>query len=125
MTEWTQGRINAFITATLRRGFGRFPSKWEVKKKAYLGRKVNPKTGRLAGVYECASCKGEFLSTDIEVDHKIPVINPDTGFTTWDEFINRLFCKASNLQVLCKTCHRAKSGKETVIRTAARRKRKE
>lgn len=80
-------------------------------------KKINPKTGREAQFYKCACCTEEFTLKEIEVDHIEPVI-PETGFNTWDEFIERLFCPAENLQVLCKTCHKKKSKEENNKRKA-------
>jgi 5-methylcytosine-specific restriction endonuclease McrA len=49
----------------------------------------------------------------IEVDHIVPCVNPRTGFTTWDEYINSRFVEdVSNLQGLCRDCHRNKTNKE-------------
>lgn len=61
------------------------------------------------------------------VDHKEPVV-PINGFKTgiwnWDEFIERLYCDISMLQVLCKECHDAKSSTEKDERKVVRKSRK-
>ena len=49
----------------------------------------------------------------------------DTGFTTFDDYIERLFCEVDNLDVLCYDCHREKTDKETEERANARRERKQ
>ena len=108
---WTEGRYRSFITSTLRGGMRRWPPKWEALKDAALGRKTNKKTGKLAMHYKCAGCAGEFTSTNIEVDHIEPVVAA-TGFESWDVYIDRLFCEKSNLQVLCKECHKTKTKEE-------------
>jgi 5-methylcytosine-specific restriction endonuclease McrA len=59
----------------------------------------------LAEFHECASCKSLFVSKDVEVNHKVPVV-PVTGFDSWDGVIERLFCEADGLEVVCKTCHK-------------------
>jgi 5-methylcytosine-specific restriction endonuclease McrA len=46
------------------------------------------------------------------VDHIKPVVDPIKGFQSWDIFIDRLFCEASNLQAICKPCHLLKTNKE-------------
>ena len=38
------------------------------------------------------------------VDHIDPVV-PNIGFTSYDDYINRLFCEMNNLRLLCKKCH--------------------
>lgn len=109
--EWTEGRYRSFITSTLRGGMRRWPPKWKALKDAALGRKVNKKTGKLAMHYKCAACAEEFTSTNIEVDH-IESVVASTGFVSWDVYIDRLFCEKSNLQVLCKPCHKIKTKEE-------------
>lgn len=50
------------------------------------------------------------------MDHIKPVVDPKKGFTTWDDFINRLYCEESNLQAICKGCHSAKTRQEKECR---------
>lgn len=95
----------------MRAGAKRWPAKWEALADAFIGRKVS-KTGRLAKHYKCAHCQGEFTSTNIEVDHINPVVDPKIGFVDWNTYITRLFCEKSNYQALCKTCHKIKSAQE-------------
>ena len=54
----------------------------------------------------------EVRAKEIEVDHIEPVVDPDVGFTTWDDFIERLFVEEDKLQVLCKDCHKKKTAEE-------------
>jgi 5-methylcytosine-specific restriction endonuclease McrA len=117
---WTEGRYRSFITSTLRGGMRRWPPKWEALKDAALGRKVNKKSGKLAMHYKCAACAGEFTSTNVEVDHKEPVV-ASTGFVSWDVYIDRLFCEKENLQVLCKPCHKAKTKEENGTKSVPKR----
>ena len=112
MTGWTEGRIRSFITSTLRAGSRRWPPKYTTLNNAKTEKKVNEKTGRVAQHYKCKKCKNEFTSKDVEVDHIKPVIDPKKGFVSWDDYIARLFCDETNLQVLCKTCHKIKTDKE-------------
>ncbi len=110
--EWTEGRYRSFITSTLRGGMRRWPPKWKALKEAELGRKTNKKSGKLAMHYRCACCKDEYTAKDVQVDHMEPVVNPTTGFVSWDVYIDRMFCEKSNLQVLCTTCHKVKTKEE-------------
>lgn len=114
--KWTQGRFNSFVTSTLRAGARRWPPKYETLAAAKTEKKINAATGRLAQHYKCAKCKQEFTQKDVEVDHKKPVVDPKVGFTTWDDFIDRLFCEKPQLQVLCKPCHKTKTAKEKKVR---------
>lgn len=56
----------------------------------------------------------------MQVDHIKPVVDPKKGFTTWDEFIDRLFCERKNLQAICLECHKVKTAEEKEIRNASR-----
>lgn len=118
--KWTEGRFKAFITSTLRSGTRRWPPKHAVLASAKTERKINPATGRLAQMYECKACKAEFSSRDIQVDHIEAVTSPTEGFTSWDVFIDRLYCEQENLQVLCVKCHKKKTMKETTQRALNR-----
>jgi len=61
------------------------------------------------GKYQCAECKELFGPKEVILDHIEPVVDPKTGFTTWDDFINRLFCPVEGFQVLCHTCSDSKT----------------
>jgi len=65
--------------------------------------------------YQCNSCKKWFAEKNINVDHTIPV-----GALNCAEdlpgFVNRLFCEVDNLQILCSTCHDAKTKQENESR---------
>ena len=66
--------------------------------------------------YSCAECKHHFIAAEVQVDHINPVVDPKKGFVNWDDFINRMFCEQSNLQVLCKPCHKIKTDQEKLER---------
>jgi len=68
----------------------------------------------MAKHYRCAGCGGEFIGAKMQADHIEPVV-PLTGFTTWDEVIERLFCEKDNFQALCKECHALKTKEERAI----------
>ena len=114
--NWTFSRFNSFIISTLRAGARRWQPKYETLNAAKTEKKINPKTGRLAQHFKCSKCNNEFTAKDMQVDHIIPAVDPSVGFTTWDEFIHRLFCEAENLQALCVGCHKEKSSVERKIR---------
>jgi 5-methylcytosine-specific restriction endonuclease McrA len=54
----------------------------------------------------------------IQLDHIDPVV-PIEGFSTWDEYIERLFCEEDNFRALCEGCHGKKSRKENKQRKKA------
>lgn len=79
------------------------------------------------GWYICAECKEEVPATlppkpgnkkrikNILADHIDPVV-PVTGFTTWDEVIERMFCERGGFQALCHACHQEKCQEEKELR---------
>lgn len=109
---WTEGRYRSFITSTIRGGFRRWPVKFAVLKNAFVGKKINPESGKLASFYKCACCRKTYTAKNVQVDHIAPIINPKVGFISWDSFIENLFCEEDNLQVLCIKCHKLKSAVE-------------
>lgn len=122
MSNWTEGRLKSFITSTLRGAFRKFPPKYETLKEAYVGIRHNGKTKRDGKHYRCAGCSGEFPTSEVNVDHIIPVVDPKYGFQGWDVFISRLFCSKDNLQVLCSNCHDLKTKEERATKTSANKK---
>lgn len=112
---WTPAKFKGWIISLLRKGTLRYPPRNEVLKEAKTEKRVNIKSGRLAQHYRCAGCQGEFPMSMMAVDHINPVVGVE-GFTTWDDYINRMFCAKENLQCLCKDCHDAKTAVEKLAR---------
>lgn len=108
---WSEAKFKSWVVSLLRRGSLRFPNRNEVLKEAKTEKKINQKTGRMAQHYLCSGCQGEFAMSSVCVDHITPIVGAE-GFTTWDEYIDRMFCPKENLQVLCESCHLVKSNKE-------------
>jgi 5-methylcytosine-specific restriction endonuclease McrA len=112
--EWTEARYKSFIKSLLRQGTRKWGPITTTKKDARVSR----------GVYECAGCgehvpptvkAGNKRAQNVFVDHIDPIINPETGFISWDETIERMFCEQDNLQLLCKDCHDVKTQKEREV----------
>jgi hypothetical protein len=114
--EWTEARWHAFIVSILRGGTQRYPPKYETLSEAKTEKKINPKTGRIAQHYVCAACGADFPAKEVQVDHILPVVDPQQGFTTWDSYISRLFCGKENFQVLCRADHELKTKQEKTQR---------
>jgi hypothetical protein len=108
----TNSKLKSWLISGLRRMTMRYPPRNEALRAAKTEKKINVSSGRLAQHYRCAGCGGEFTAKNICIDHVIPIIPPGVGFTTWDEYIARMFCPVENLQALCKTCHDVKSIEE-------------
>lgn len=64
--------------------------------------------------YKCAHCKKAYGRTEIQVDHKEPVIPVGISplHMTLKQVYERCWVELSKLQVLCKLCHQAKSKQE-------------
>ena len=119
--EWTVARYTAFVKGGLRSASQRWPPKYKVLSRAFVGSRINPKSGRLAKHYQCSNCKDAFPAKDVEVNHIIPVI-PVAGFDSWDGVIERLFCEQEGLEVLCKPCHKEITKQENAERKEQRTK---
>jgi len=111
------------IKGALRRLMARSPIVREVREKAVHPTKKGPRGGKQ---YKCSVCKKAFAGNKIQVDHKVPVIplNKNIGDLSYDELVKRIFCKKSNLQVLCLDCHKEKSKEERAKRKLFKDKRK-
>jgi 5-methylcytosine-specific restriction endonuclease McrA len=110
--QWTQGKINSVVKGALRSSSRFYPPKLDALDEASAGVHLNRFTGRMAKHRKCAICGEIFPDKMIQVDHTIPVIDPLTGFTSWDDVVARLFCSKENFKVLCKPCHKIKTGLE-------------
>ena len=100
--------MRGFLTSALRSAMRRWPPKWGALANAFVGSKINKKSGRKAKHYKCAKCLKEFVAKGVQVDHVVPI----GKCATWDEYIARLFCEQDNLQVLCIKDHKIKTKKD-------------
>lgn len=111
MSDELPTKLKSYIIAHLRRIGYRAIHRKPAFARAYKGR----------AEWECELCKKMYTTQkDLHGDHISPVINPETGFTTWDEFINKLFL--GEMQAICKECHYKKSENENAIRREKRKK---
>lgn len=102
------------ILSTIRRAWARYPERYVALNRAKLS----------YGVYRCEKCLEPKRRKAIQVDHIEPVVEPTAGLVDIETYIKRLFCKSTGLQILCKPCHKLKSGAENVIRIGMRRTKK-
>lgn len=121
--RWTEAAWKSFIKNQLRGATRKWAPIGDCLKAARVSR----------GLYLCSCCKkhvptsvkvGARRSKNVMVDHIEPIV-PVTGWVSWDSCIERMFCEADNLQLMCKACHDKKSKKEAAERAAHRRKAKE
>lgn len=113
--EWTEARYRSFIKGGLRSVSIRWPPRYKVLNAAKLGKRINPASGRLAEHYQCAKCQSAFPGKEVEVNHIQSVI-PSTGFISWDDTIERMFCEQPGLEVVCKPCHKNITAQENTER---------
>jgi hypothetical protein len=119
--------LKAFIIRELRRAFRRSPLYSQTKNRFKADFFETTKTGKKVRRvhYKCAHCGGFFLdrtgNREIAVDHIEPVIDTKLGWVGYESFVNRLFCSADNLQILCNykgekngkiSCHAIKTLQE-------------
>jgi len=105
--QWSEARFKSFIKSLLRKGTMKWGPVHTTKKAGWVER----------GKYLCAECKQVVpLKKDgkknVFVDHVNPVVSPEEGFVSWDRYIERMFCEAEGLQVLCGDCHSRKTKEE-------------
>lgn len=98
--------LNTFVKGLLRRG----TFHWRARTEAMTAARVE------RGKYKCAECQELFGPKEVDLDHILPVVDPKTGFTSWDDYINRLFCPAEGFQVICHGCHEHKTRLEDMMR---------
>ena len=120
----TEAQFQTFVKNQLRGASWKWAPISEVMKDARVTK----------GVYLCAACNCNVPTTEkvngkriknVFVDHILPIIDPETGFTTWDDFINKLYCEKENLQVLCGECHDRKTAEERTAAVERRKREKE
>jgi len=95
-----------FVKSILRRASFHWKPRNEAFKLARVSR----------GKYKCAICEELFGPKEVALDHILPVIDPRVGFTGWDSYIDKLFCDVEGFQVICHSCHDAKTRVEDSLR---------
>ena len=116
--EWTTSKFFGFLRSGMREKFNRYPPKYDCIKAAAITiqdgeYKTGPKKGqpKMVKRYHCQHCDELFLQKEVQVDHKIGA----GSFKSFDDaggFLERLFCGADGMQVLCKPCHSIKTQQE-------------
>jgi 5-methylcytosine-specific restriction endonuclease McrA len=106
--RWSEARYFSFIRSALRKASMRWPVKQDVLNE---NRRAKQFEGRHKFEYQCEACEEWKVGKEVAVDH----INPAGSLKTYADlpgFVERLFCEADNLQLLCVDCHQAKTNKE-------------
>lgn len=114
---WNQ---EAAIRGALRRTFSRSPVirdvLFKVRREVPKYNQDGSRSKKDAVQYRCNVCQTYVGSTKVSVDHITPVVSVTEGFVDFNTFVARLFCDASNLQVICDSCHNVKTQGERISR---------
>ena len=114
--QWTAARYRSFIISILRAGSRKWPQRYEAIKRALIGKRLDPSTGKMSNRYKCASCSNLFKADQIQVDHILPVVDVNDGFVDWNTYIDRMYPEAVGFQILCSECHSVKTQNERKMR---------
>jgi hypothetical protein len=131
MTTKRKPNRKSWITSQLRRLSLRWPPRGKALKE---GRRELPRKIKKDGTpfkkpnfeYQCNACKEWFKSSDIQLDHIEPIVDPkaDTVLSE-EEFIGKfaigLLCYEEGYQRLCEPCHDTKTRNENNIRFSVKK----
>jgi hypothetical protein len=106
---WTESRYWTFIRSALRQAWSKYPVRYQVLNDARRPYKGADK--RTKWEYQCKCCTKWYKSKEVQVDH-IQSAGSLKCYEDLPAFVQRLFCEADNLQVLCKECHKVKTQEE-------------
>ena len=107
--SFTEAMFWGMIRSTLRN-----KSRWWkpiAQCKADARRKYSGPNKRQRWEYQCAKCKKWWSEKNINVDHILPAGSLQCA-NDLPGFVERLFIEVEGLQVLCVSCHDAKTKKE-------------
>jgi len=104
-------KLKAQVVRYIRQLFRQAPQFKEAKEISVHPEIKGPRGGKM---YQCVACEDAFKATEIQVDHIEPIVPEGIKQCdmTIDEYVARLFCDVSNLQILCKECHKLKTQEE-------------
>lgn len=106
---WTEAKFWGFIRSGLRRKFVSWPANYQARnavRRKYAG--PNP---RQKFEYQCARCREWFMQKETNVHHRV-ACGVLRCFADLPGFVERLFCEAKDLEVVCKKCHHAEHHRE-------------
>ena len=99
------------VRSALRKTFAYWKPAQAVLKQAECGTRINPKTGRLKKVYQCAACGEADFRETMQIDH----VDPCGSLRCAEDvavFLDRLTCEdTGKFQLLHKACHQEKTNR--------------
>jgi glutaredoxin len=109
-TPWkTEAAFMSYVRGGVRKSiWSRYPVKTSFMKANRI-RQVNKRTGKMCYGFKCAACKEFHPQSNIEIDH----LSGHNQFKTLDDASSYLkailYVDYTDLQAMCKDCHRIKS----------------
>ncbi len=102
------------LKGAFRRVFGRSELRRKIIDNNIITGYSNPKRKQVKFWVKCAECGEPEAKSNVQVDHIEPVVPIDSSFDqmSLDELADRMWCKESLLQLLCKPCHKVKTKAE-------------
>jgi len=123
---WTLARMRSFVMSALRRAS--WNPRLTVIERAFVRKDINPATGKPCMLHRCEQCSELFPKGQMKADHEQPVIPLNHNWAAdprnflgydWNEVMRRLWIeKGDGWNVLCETCHHAKTEAERLERAA-------
>ena len=99
--EWTTAKFWGFIRSGIRAKWVRWPPRYAAL--AEVKRTVKGKRHKYE--YRCSSCRRWYKSSEVEVDHIIPV-GRLAEYNDLAGFVKKMFVGKEGLRVVCKPCHK-------------------
>ena len=105
----TEAAFWSYIRSALRNKSRYWPPIKQVKQASRRPYKGENKRQKFE--YQCNLCKEWYAEKHINVDHIVGA-GALNCYNDLPGFVERLFCEADNLQVLCESCHNQKTQQE-------------
>ena len=108
--DWNK-RLDGYFIAFCRKSFRWSPTYREALKRAFVEKRNGVE------YYRCEKCREVVERAKKQVDHIEPVIPIGSVWDRdWNEYRRRCFVSSDRVQVLCKPCHKEKTGAENTLR---------
>ncbi len=111
------------LKGAMRRVFSRSDLRRGLIESSIIKGHKDPKRKAVKFWVKCEVCGKLEAKSNVQVDHKSPVIkiNETLEDLTWDQLVDRIWCAPSNLSIICKPCHKAKTKQENKERREFKR----
>ena len=114
------------LKGAIRRCFSRSDLRQKVINASVIKGHIDRTRPRVKTWCKCALCGNAEAKSNMQCDHRIPVIPLDTALTdmSWDDLIDNLWCDIKNLDAVCENCHHVKTKQENAIRRSFKKEKK-